>query len=121
MKIYKKKFEQKIKNISNRKFEIASGKIINFFEDHIEVDINKDLIGKCYMKDVTDFKTTPQKFFVKNQRYHFQIKGLEEGWYILSYKSIHPEEVKKKTKPIPTKSHSRNLFVFLKREMDKIN
>lgn len=117
--LLKAKFQTKRKI----KIQIFRGKIfkIDLHNFYVRFD-NK--IGICSTKNITDFKNRIPNLLKLNNEYDFLLgdfiyerKEITEHlvvdcYWKLNYKIIHPEEIFRKNKPIPTASHFRNLKVF---------
>ena len=120
--IFRSIFDDKMKSKGSRKVKIVSGIVTNIYAKSIEVHIiENNKVGKCSIKDITDFSVMNlYSIFKIGFTYQFIVKThiKEFDYYSLSYKSLHPEEMKRKIRPVPTASHYRNLSWFLNEQIN---
>ncbi len=95
---------------------IINARVINIFSKHILVsnlENNEQYI--CHYVDITDFRELNlHTIFKVNNVYKFIIKKTNNPLNkLVSYKSLHPEHIRFKYKPVSTISHYRNLYNFL--------
>ncbi len=95
---------------------IINAKVVNIFSKHIlVVDINTNYEYTCHINDITDFREISiSSIFKIGHVYKFIIKKNNNNWNnCVSYKSLHPECIRFKYKPVSTISHYRNLYKLL--------
>lgn len=117
----KTKLEQK------RRVWIITGRVIKIDQRYVYVHFDEGL-GVCPWKNVSDFhrrwtelikEQEVHSFLVVNRFnsiVHFPDQDNQKPVWLLSYKSIHPEEIYNKNKPIPTSSHFLNLAKEFKKK-----
>ncbi|MDQ0513677.1 hypothetical protein J2Z62_000115 [Mycoplasmoides fastidiosum] len=100
--------------------KIVSGRIFKITDKAVYVCF-EDKIGICPLHHVTDFPNRVpdlmklnviQNFLIlTNIKERIQVTKLMhvDSYWLLSYKRIHPEELRQKKRPIPTASHYRHL------------
>lgn len=80
---------------------------------HLEVQIpNESKVGYCRSSDTTEFiKGNFKNYFNVGDKLSFILsrKQSHGNKIFLDYKSLHPEEIKYKTKPVSTASYHMNL------------
>ena len=120
--IFRYIFDNKMKSKGSRKIKIVSGVVTSVNAKSIDVHIlNNHQVGKCSIKDISDYPIMNlNQIFKIGFTYKFIVKSHnpEFDFYVLNYKSLHPEEMKRKVRPVPTASHYRNLSVFLNEQID---
>lgn len=95
---------------------IIDARVVNIFSKHIlVVDIITNEVYTCHFSDISDFRETSiSSIFKINNVYKFIIKRTDNFRNkCVSYKSLHPECIRFKYKPVSTISHYRNLYTFL--------
>lgn len=102
---------------------IIEAKVVNIFPKHILVcDIkNTESLYTCHFIDITDFREIKiSSIFRLNEVYKFIIKKTDNPRNkCVSYKSLHPEHIRYKYKPVSTISHYRNLYSFLTTKIEE--
>lgn len=101
---------------------IIDAKVVNIFSKHILVcDISNNQLYTCHYVDITDFREVNiNSIFKLNNVYKFIIKKTDNPRNkCVSYKSLHPEHIRFKYKPVSTISHYRNLYSFLMSKIEK--
>lgn len=115
-KYFKQKFEAKRQNIALHKPKIVNAKVVNILNNLIEVELDDGTCGICELNEITDFNNKSLTTrFKKDFYYKFLVIRYNDykKIYYLSYKALHPEEIRKKHVPVPTASHYRNLYHHL--------
>lgn len=115
--VFRSLFDYKKKTKNARKLWIVQGVVTNIHAKSVEVRIlENNGTGKCSLKDITDYSIMNLgNIFRLGYVYQFIVTNYNKDTkiYSLNYKSLHPEEILKKIRPVPTASHFRNLSEFL--------
>lgn len=112
-KYFKLKFEAKKHNILLHKAQIVDGEITNISNNTLEVKLKNNILGICEGSEISDFSIKPLwNYFRKGYTYKFLIIKTDDQKqrYYLSYKAVHPEEIRNKIRPVPTANHFRSLY-----------
>ncbi len=120
--LFKKMFlHKKNELLKGNKPLIIDAKVTKIHNKYIEaIGIKNNQSYVCYYNDITDFNDVDlNQIFKINWTYQFIVKKKSQG-NCLTYKSLHPEQIKFKFKPVSTISHYRNLYIFLCNEINKI-
>lgn len=114
-------FDNKKKSKKFKKIWIVEAKVTKINSKSIDVIIKENgSVGKCHLKDISDFSIMNlANIFKIGFYYKFIVKSFNKDTqiYVLNYKSLHPEQMKHKLRPVPTASHYRNLYVFLEEKI----
>ncbi|GAA5414341.1 hypothetical protein [Ureaplasma ceti] len=118
---FRSAFIDKKKAKKIRKIWIVEAKVIKINSKSVDVIVKDNgYFGKCNIKDISDFSVMNLgNIFKINFTYKFIVKAFnrETKIYSLNYKSLHPEQMKHKLRPVPTASHYRNLSFFLEEQI----
>ncbi|KEZ22657.1 hypothetical protein [Ureaplasma diversum] len=108
-----KKYNEQV----NSRICVWEGTITSYTSKHVIVTLQNNEQGICPLWDlseVTPFQNMSQRFPV-NAKLDFMVLFFDKknNQYVLSYKLIHPFEIKNKTRNYPTLSHDRSLRRFV--------
>ena len=100
-------------NKKKQSIRIMIGRVIEIRKDCVVVRLKNNQNGICQRQEISDHKIESIERILKfDYVYKFKITGYDgvNNQYTLSYKAIHPKQIKNKSKPVPTASHNRNLW-----------
>lgn len=108
---------KKYNELPNSKICVWEGKIVSYSSKQVSVMLPNNQQGVCRLWDlseITPFQNMNQRFPV-NSTFDFMVLFFDKkhNHYVLSYKMIHPFEIKNKTRNYPTLSHDRSLRRFV--------
>lgn len=108
----------------NRKVWIVQGQVVKMDRQYVYVAFDQHL-GICPWKNISDYHKRWVNLIHEQGIYSFLVIKLVQNnlplfpndnrlLWLLSYKSVHPEEIANKNKPVPTSSHFLTLNKIFK-------